>query len=150
MRRNIRQSGLMLCAGTLLSLVFSSTYLNAGLAQQVSVANPPNVAGFNDHINQYMALHEAAAKKVPRPGKESKPDKIEMYQEGLADLIRGSRVNARQGDVFSPEIASQFKQIIKTELKGPGLKETKTEANSPEVKGVPMRVNYPYPVSYTH
>lgn len=137
----------MLGAGALVSLVFSSTYLNAARAQQVSVANPPTVAGFNDHINQYMALHEAAVKKLPKPGKEAKPDKIEVYQEGLADIIRGSRVSAKQGDIFTPQIASEFKQIIKAELKGPGLKETRTEANSPEVKDVPVRVNYPYPDS---
>ena len=145
MKWNIRHPGIVLCAGILVSLVFSSTYIDDARAQQVSVANPPNISGFNDHISQYMTLHEAAVKKLPKPGKEAKPDKIEIYQEGLADSIRGSRVNAKQGDVFTPQVASQFRQIIKAELKGQALKETRAEANGPEVKDVPVRVNYPYP-----
>jgi len=146
MRRNIRHSGLVFSAGVLISLVFSSTYLNVGFAQQVSVANPPNVAGFNDHINQYMALHDAAVKKLPNPGKQTaKPEKIENYEEGLANLIRTTRTNAKQGDIFTPEVATHFRKVIKAEFTPARLKDLKMEANGPDVQGVPLRVNYPYP-----
>ena len=133
--------------GALVSLVFSSTYINGTFAQQVSVANPPTIGVFDDHIKQYMKLHEQAVKKVPRAGSESKPDKIEIYQEGLAEAIRASRTNAKQGDIFAPEIAAQFRRIVRDEFKGQRLKELKATTTAPEVQGAPLRINYPYPDS---
>jgi len=83
--------------------------------------------------------------KVPKAGSKSKPDKIEVYQEGLADLIRASRTNAKVGEIFTADIAPQFRTIIRNEFKGKGLRDLKSNAKGAEVQGVPLRVNYPYP-----
>lgn len=102
---------------------------------------------FKERIDDYMALHNKLEKEAP-PLKETKdPAKINASQEGLAMKIREARKDAKQGDIFTPEIRQLFRRLMYPEVKGPEGRETKAAITeeSHELKTVPLKVNADYP-----
>jgi len=102
---------------------------------------------FKKRIDGYMALHDKLKKQAP-PLKETKdPAKIIASQEGLAMKIREARKDAKQGDIFTPEIRQLFRRLMYPEVKGPEGRATKAAINEEgdEVKSVPLKVNADYP-----
>ena len=102
---------------------------------------------FKKRIDDYMALHNRLEKQAP-PLKETKdPAKITASQEGLATKIREARKDAKQGDIFTPEIRQLFRRLMYPEVKGAEGRETKAAISeeSHELKAVPMKVNARYP-----
>ena len=102
---------------------------------------------FKKRIDGDMALHNKLAKDAP-PLKETKdPAKIKASQDVLATKIREARKDARQGDIFTPEIRQLFRRLMYPEVKGPEGRATKAAITeeSHEVKSVPLKVNAEYP-----
>ena len=120
--------------------------------QQKSASGEPTVAitaanltAFQDRLKQYTKLHEEAVKKLPKPSSESKPDKIEAYQEGLAELIRTARTNAKPGEIFTPDMAVHVRGVIRDEFKGERRRELRENVLEANPKSGALRVNYSYP-----
>ncbi len=148
MNREIYRTVMLVCAGVVLCLMLYPRDYRAEAQQAQPLHNATSsaaITAFQDRVSQYMKLHEQAVKKLPKPSKESKPDKIEVYQEGLAELIRGSRVNAKPGEVFTPDIAAHIRSLIKSEFKGARLKELRSTVTEAGIPATAVRVNYPYP-----
>jgi hypothetical protein len=63
--------------------------------------------------------------------------------------IREARKDAKQGDIFTPEIRQLFRRLMYPEVKGPEGRETKAAITeeSHELKAVPLKVNADYPDS---
>jgi hypothetical protein len=102
---------------------------------------------FKKRIDDYMALHNKLEKEAP-PLKETRdPAKIKASQEGLAMKIREARKDAKQGDIFTPEIRQLFRRLMYPEVKGPEGRETKAAISeeSHELKSVALKVNARYP-----
>ena len=59
--------------------------------------------------------------------------------------MRNARANAKPGDVFTADIAAYIRDTIKTEFKGTDRKQLRETVLEADTKGVPLRVNYPYP-----
>lgn len=103
------------------------------------------LSAFEKSVKQYVALRESVRKKLPPLSKDSTPEQIAAYQKQFVDALRVERSYAKQGYIFSPSSADYIRAIIKTEFKGSDriqLRETVLDADT---KGVPLRVNYPYP-----
>jgi hypothetical protein len=148
MNREIYKTIMLVCAGIVLCLTLYPRNYRATAQQSQALPSAPSSASttaFQERVSQYMKLHEQAVKKLPKPSKESKPDKIEVYQEGLAELIRGSRVNAKQGELFTPDIAAHIRSVVKSEFKGARLKELRSTVTGADTLKTAVRVNYPYP-----
>ncbi|HVF57447.1 MAG TPA: hypothetical protein VM934_14935 [Pyrinomonadaceae bacterium] len=59
--------------------------------------------------------------------------------------MRAARVNAKPGEIFTPDIAAHIRTTIKTQFKGKAMQELRETVLEADTKGVPLRVNYPYP-----
>lgn len=102
---------------------------------------------FKKRIDGYMALHNKLEKEAP-PLKETRdPAKIKASQDVLAVKIREARKDARQGEIFTPEIRQLFRRLMYPEVKGREGRATKAAITeeSHEVKSVPLKVNAEYP-----
>ena len=104
-----------------------------------------SVGVFQEKVKAYVALQQETAKKLPKASSKSPPDKIEVYQEGLAELMRNARPNAKQGDIFSTDVAVYIRGLIKDEFRGQRLKELRAGVVTADTKGIPLRINGPYP-----
>ena len=112
-----------------------------------SPANPDSaiLADFNARLDKYVKVQRALLKHEPL--KETKdPADITARQDVLAGQLKHIRSNAKQGDIFTPQVAALFKRLMNPELKGAEGRETKDEIKQ-ETPAVELKVNATYPSS---
>lgn len=103
------------------------------------------VAAFQRHVKDYLKQRSAVEKKLPKLSKEAKPEEIEAYQKSFADALRGMRAGTKQGYIFKKDFTEYVRTVIKTEFPPKDKAEIKQTILEAETKGVPLKVNYPYP-----
>lgn len=112
-----------------------------------SPANPDSaiLADFNARLDKYVKVQRVLLKEAPLKETE-KPVEIIVPQEVLAAKIRNVRKDARQGDIFTPQVAAMFKRLMYPELQGPEGRDTRAEIKEESGK-VELKVNATYPSS---
>jgi hypothetical protein len=143
------------CAGFAVALAASCVpvcafYGGAARAQQsAQVAPAPKHArafeAFEARVKEYVAMREGIEGKLPKLSKDATPEQIEAHKAAFQDAVRAARAGAKQGDLFAPELAGHIREVIKAETKPKEKQEVRKTVLGAEVKGVPLRVNYPYP-----
>lgn len=105
------------------------------------------LVAFDNHVKDYLKQRERVKAKLPQLSKDSKPEQIAAYQKSFMESLRAMRTGTKQGYIFDPQTAEYFRTTIKTDVQPrdkPEIRQTILEADT---KGVPIRVNYPYPES---
>jgi hypothetical protein len=103
------------------------------------------LADFKSRVDAYMKLRKSAVKDAP-PLKETKdPAKIKAAQDGMSTQIRAARVNAKHGDVFTPEITAAFRRLLSPELKGDDGEDAKDIIKDDAPTNITFKVNAKYP-----
>ena len=103
---------------------------------------------FEKRAKEYVQLRERLEEQMPKLSQEAKPEEIEKHKKQFQERVRAARVNAKHGDVFTPEAAALIRAIIKDEYKGKERVELRdTVLRESDTKAVPLRVNHPYPDS---
>ena len=105
------------------------------------------VVGFRERVKDYTKLRESIEAKMPKLAKESTPEQIQAHKTELERRVREARPMAKRGQLFTPQIASYIRALIKREFRGAELKELRETVMEADTKGVPLRVNYVYPES---
>lgn len=102
---------------------------------------------FTKRVESYMDLHNRLEKKGPPLKTTDDPAKIRASQQTLAGAIRTERKAAKQGEIFTPEIAAIFRRLMYPEVKGPEGAETKKaiKEDAPKPGTVAIKVNALYP-----
>ena len=131
-----------------------ASYGGAALAQQAApqqVAPAPKHAAafdaFEARVKEYVAQREGIEGKLPKLSKDATPEQIEAHKTAFQDAVRAARSGAKQGDLFTAELAGHIREVIKSETKPKEKQEVRETVLESEVKSVPLRVNYPYPES---
>ena len=133
---------------TLIACVLLSSC--TGSAPVIAQATNPDaklLVDYQDRVKKYLALHKSAAKDAP-PLKETKDAAaIKGAQDAIATKIRERRQAAKQGEIFTPEIAKLFRRLIYPEVTGREGAETKQtlKEDAPAPKTVALKVNARYP-----
>lgn len=101
---------------------------------------------FTGLVQQYVELRKKLEASLPRLGTKEPQEKIVERQQAFAQKIREARAGAKRGDIFAPEIAEEFRHLIRRELRGPkGTNARKTMRQGDPVKPFRLRVNDTYP-----
>jgi hypothetical protein len=100
---------------------------------------------FQDRLKSYMEVHKQAAKDGPKIHETEDPGELSAAQDALAARIRKARAQARQGDIFTPEIATEFRRLMYPEVKGRDGAETKATIKEDQPGPVRLKVNARYP-----
>ena len=130
----------------------SAEQANQPKAQATTGKTPVNadaqvLGDFKKRIDGYMHLHNKLAKDSP-PLKETKdPAKIKASQDTLAAKIRTARADAKQGEIFTPEIRQLLRRLMYPETKGADGRANKAamKEEAGELKSVVLKVNARYP-----
>lgn len=135
----------------LLCLLFPAT----GAAQQKppSQSSTPAVnadaatlADFKQRLTKYIELQKDVADDSPPLKETSDPAKIDAAQEVLGAKLRAARMDAKPGDIFTPQVRALFRRLMYPELKGENGPETKEAiAGDDGPPKVPLKVNAKYP-----
>jgi hypothetical protein len=116
--------------------------------------DPMVIKDFQQRLEHYIKFQRGIEKDIGAKQKPvDDPQVINRKQETLAGTIRANRRNAKQGDIFTPQIANEFRRLLNPEVKGRRGAEIKEElsedfgeeADEGKPKPVPMKVNAKYP-----
>lgn len=144
-------------AGALLCVLFAGCGLVAQEKKGPPAPKPPakaevtmNPAIFKDfqqRLTRYVEFQRGAEKSTPAQKETNDPAKIELAQQLLGARIRDLRRNAKQGDIFTPEIAAEFKRLINPEMKGEEGSDARAvlKDDAPKPGEVPLKINGEYP-----
>jgi hypothetical protein len=117
-------------------------------AQQDSPAKQPSPTfhDFTQRVEEYVKLRKGIQSSLPRLKKTKLRKEIVERQTALAQKIREARSNAKQGDIFTPEIGEQFRQAIRSKFQGASASNVrKTIRQGEPQKDVLLSVNAAYP-----
>lgn len=154
MKQNIKTRALSAGAMAILSLIFLSASLTATPTFGQQNPNPQGdasaqdkqvIAAFEKRVKEYAQMREQLEGKMPKLPTKSTPEQIEAHKTAFEDTVRTARVGAKQGELFSPEIAEHIRMTIRDEFKGKDRQELRKMVLEADTKGVPLRINYPYP-----
>ena len=105
------------------------------------------LADFTARVNQYDALRKKADDSAPPMKKTDNGGKIMEAQQALGERIGAARAGAKQGDIFTPDIAALLRRLIHPETKDPDTKALlKEKKDQPKPGTVPLwKIGMPYP-----
>jgi hypothetical protein len=99
---------------------------------------------FSDRAKQYINMeHNLPADKLS-PTKDIA--KLEEQRQTLRQAVQQARPNAKQGDLFTPEVASVFRKLLRSTMTGPSGPKIRASLNHAEPIGPQdLKVNGVYP-----
>ena len=103
------------------------------------------IAAFEKRVKDYVKLREQVKQKAPKLKKNSTPEQIQVNEKAFVNALAAARAAAKPGDLFTPNIATLIRTTLKTEFKSTDKKEIRKIVLDADTKGVPLRVNSPYP-----
>jgi hypothetical protein len=112
-------------------------------------ADAAALADFKSRVDKYLALKKQASGDAPALKETDDPAKIKAAQAGLGNAIRERRAAAKQGDIFTPEIARGFRQLLTPTVKGEDGQDAKKVMKDDAPATVPLKVNADYPEEKT-
>jgi hypothetical protein len=75
-----------------------------------------DLADFNERIRRYSDLRSELEQGLPRLTVTDDPRQIRRAQRALAKRIRVARAGAKEGELFTPAIAVEFKEVLCLEM----------------------------------
>jgi hypothetical protein len=101
---------------------------------------------FQKRVQDYVKLRNEAEAKEPKPKPTASQHKIAHYQHEVAEEIRKERKDAKQGDIFTPQIAEVFRKLIAQSMNSPdGEAIRKSYERAEPVRHLKLQVNGAYP-----
>ncbi len=101
---------------------------------------------FQEHIKSYVALQKKLESALPGLKSTNDAAEIDAHRKELTSKMVEARKDAQQGDIFTPEVATQFREIIRRTFQEPGaqvVRRTVIEGDPP--KPIVVKVNAVYP-----
>ena len=78
---------------------------------------------FNEQIGAYMVIRHNIAQRMPVPEVSSNASDVVAMQTALAQALRAARPRAQAGDIFSADVAVEFRRRIQKILDERGVSE---------------------------
>jgi hypothetical protein len=99
---------------------------------------------FETRVSAYVKVHRTAEADVPALRKTASAQEITSRETALAESVRAHHP-AKQGDIFTPEIAGGFRRLVAITMKGPDAPGVKKSLKSAEPVQLSLKVNDIYP-----
>ena len=125
-----------------MSLLMASL-MGHGTAARDPFANTRLTADFQARAKQYLDWRKEVAGNPPKSS--DSPEAIARSQRELGNKIRVARAGAKQGEIFSPEIAQYFRRQIAESLRGAGGNKVRASLRNAEPVKIELQVNQSYP-----
>ncbi len=103
---------------------------------------------FDKRLKDYEATQVKAEASLPKLGTKASAEDITEHKVALAQKLREARVNAKQGDIFTPAVSKRIRALFRVEFKG-RARDSKLVRNSlreaEQLKDIRWRVGMAYP-----
>ncbi len=120
--------------------------LSGQAAAQTFTNHPAQVLeDFDNRVNAYVDLHNAADRELTRLKPTDSPATILDHQRMLADKIRQKRTRVGQGNIFTPEISQEFRRLVAVAMRGSNATHIRKSLRHAEPVRLKLKVNDSYP-----
>ncbi len=127
-------------------LALAAITIVASIGQASAAPNSRNskvVNEFDSRAKSYLEWRDKTAGNTPSA--TNSPEKLDGERQALANKLRTARAGAKQGEIFTPQIAQYFRKQIAATLDGDkGHAIRVTLRNAEPVKGK-IQINQSYP-----
>lgn len=103
------------------------------------------ITQFEKQAKEYSKLREDLENQLPKLPKDATAEEIEAHKMTFQKSVQKARSEAKQGEIFTPKAMILIRKIIKTDLDKNERAEIKHINAEAETKGVPLKINFPYP-----
>ncbi len=140
-----RNLQLLLCGVAILGT--GCPHSGGGAARTPAVTGDTHAAReFSERVQKYIKLHKRMEASLPSLKPTNDSASIEEHQKALAKQIYDARREAKQGDIFTPDVTAEFRQILSDVFHGPEAVLARSTIKQGEpVKAVSLQVNSTYP-----
>jgi len=106
-----RSAFFRMMAGSALAVAIAAAGAAGARAQSAVLDPDAALSVFHERVDSYVALHRRLA---PPPAAAGSTDSLSrlLTSRYLASAIRSSRRTAQQGDIFTPDVATVFRQLL--------------------------------------
>ena len=130
----------------LLTSVLLTSALCAQAGQSPVNADAAVVQDFQQRVAAYLKLRKSIESDIGRLKPTKSPEVISDYESELRHAIRRARQNARPGDIFTPEIATEIRRLISIAMRPDGP-QIRRSLRSGEPIQLHLTINEKYPES---
>jgi hypothetical protein len=116
------------------------------LAQKPATAGTPDaalVSDFEAKVKQYLDFRQQQVGPPQKP--TNNPGDIVAKQHERGNKLRVARAGAKQGEIFTPQIAAYFRRQIAASLAGAHGKEIRSSLAHAEPVKMELQINQSYP-----
>jgi chorismate mutase len=104
------------------------------------------LADFSRRVADYVKQRKDADAGVPAMKQSNSSHDIAHREHEVAEKIQSARSQAKQGDIFTPQVAQVFKRLIRDSLKAEeGTQIRKSLRHAEPVNRVAAEINHRYP-----
>ncbi len=100
---------------------------------------------FDKRVADYVKLHKTVDSKLPKLKPTPSQETIAAHEHQLAEGIRAARAAAAPGNIFTPEIATEFRRLIGIAMEGKDAVRVKQSLKNAEPVQLRLTVNGAYP-----
>jgi hypothetical protein len=115
------------------------------LAQDAVNPQTATLKDFEKRTTDYLNVQKNLAKGLSPMKQTTEPEKIIDRQHDLAQKLREARHDAKQGDIFTPDIAKEFRSLISLAMAGKNDTDVKKSLARAEPVRLTLHVNESYP-----
>lgn len=120
--------------------------LTIAAAQKPATAGTPDaavVADFDAKVKQYVDFRQQHVGAPPKP--TNNPADIVAKQQEMGNKIRVARAGAKQGEIFTSQIANYFRRQIAASFAGTHGKQIRASLAHAEPVKMELQINQSYP-----
>jgi hypothetical protein len=140
-----RYTAKICCTGLLLLILVAGSVAQAQTPAPADQPDANLLTDFGSRIEKYLQSRQKAG-GAPKPATEA--EKLAAHRKQTASKVKVERVEAKQGDIFTPEIATYFKKQIAATFAGPeGPKIRASLRRAEPVPPINLKVNKAYPAA---
>lgn len=117
-----------------------------------AAADPPPVnpdaaviGEFEKRVNAYLATRGSIEAEIGRQKATHSGDAIAGHEREMRHRIRAARETARQGDIFSPQIAAEIRRLVGLAMQAQNAKHVEQSLRHAEPVHLNLHVNDTYP-----
>src|SRR5262249_41182047 len=103
------------------------------------------VQQFEKRVDDYQKLRKSVEAKLSPLKPTDSQATIQGHEEGIAAGIREARSSAKQGDLFTTEISTEFRRLIAMAMKSADAKRIRESLKHAEPVEAQLKVNDSYP-----
>jgi len=113
--------------------------------EKIELGLAPEIAAeFKKRVEDYAAFSKALADSLPKLPANATPQQIDQDQRAFQQLVVRARANAKEGDLFIPEMQTYVRALLAGVFEGPlGASERKAVHDEPHPVRPAINTRYP-------